>query len=142
MTKHAWLFSFLIVAGCGSDTDLVCIDDLVTIGQGIYGELLNGCDTADCETSRASGMEVRVYDEDPTPPDPDDATDDGTTLVPLAVTKADGAGFYEVELLPGSYSVCTNVCTTTTVSPDDAPQRLDWASGPGGGRWYVGSCSP
>lgn len=120
-----------------------CVADRVTVEHGVYGQLLNGCDTEDCTASYAVGLEVRIYDGDPTPADgPQDqgSYDGGTDLVPIARTTSSDRGFYEVALEPGSYFLCTNSCTELTVPEAPGVTRIDWASGPGGGNWWVAEC--
>ena len=46
---------------------------------------------------------------------------------------ADRDGFYEIELRPGDYTLCTYSCTE--VSVPSGVVRYDWISGPGGGEW-------
>lgn len=130
---------------CGEKEDLnTCIEDRATIQQGVYGQFLNGCDTEDCTLSYAVGMELRVYDANPTPADgPQDQGiyDTGTDLTPMKRTNSSSEGFYEIAVSPGTYYFCTNNCTQIMLSASPSRIRQDWASGPGGGNWWPGSCS-
>jgi hypothetical protein len=132
-------------AACGTTEELNrCIDDRVTIQHGVYGQLINGCDTEDCTASYAVGMELRVYDADPTPVNGTQGQgtyDTGTTLTPIKRTSAGAEGFYEIALAPATYYLCTNSCAQLVLLASASRVRLDWASGPGGGYWWEGACS-
>lgn len=107
----------LVVCGCGLDRN---IDGKVTIDQGVYGQLITGCDTSGCQDQPAAGEHVVVY-----------AASQSSTY---ASADADTDGFYEIALPAGDYTLCTYSCTEITV-PDRSTVRYDWTSGPGGGRW-------
>jgi hypothetical protein len=128
----------LAAIGCGNGLSR-CIDDRVTIEQGIYGQLVSGCDTPDCSPSYAVGLSLRVYDSDPTPATgpPGNAViyDEGTTLTPIARVASGGEGFYEIALPAGTYYFCANSCARINLSASPPRVRYDWTSGPGGGFW-------
>jgi hypothetical protein len=106
----------LVVCGCGLDRN---IEGKVTISQGVYGQLVDGCDTTGCQDQPASGEQVTVYA--------------ASASSRYASATADGDGFYEIELEAGDYTLCTYSCTE--VSVPDGLVRYDWTSGPGGGHW-------
>jgi hypothetical protein len=108
----------LLVCGCGLDRN---IEGKVTIQQGIYGQLVEGCDTSGCEDQPASGESVTVYA--------------ASASYSYASATADGDGFYEIELPAGDYTVCTYSCTQVSVPTGIV--RYDWTSGPGGGQWKL-----
>jgi hypothetical protein len=107
----------LVLFGCGLDRN---IEGRVTIQQGVYGQLVQGCDSSGCQDQPAAGEHVVVY-----------AASQSSVY---ASADADGDGFYQVELPAGDYTLCTYSCTEISV-PDHALVRYDWTSGPGGGRW-------
>ena len=107
----------VLVCGCGLDRN---IDGKVTIEQGVYGQLIEGCDSSGCQDQPAAGEHVVVY-----------AASQSTVF---ASADADGDGFYEIALPAGDYTLCTYSCTQITV-PDQSVVRYDWTSGPGGGHW-------
>jgi hypothetical protein len=107
----------LAVCGCGLDRN---IDGKVTIEQGVYGQLVSGCDSSGCQDQPASGEHVVVY-----------AASQSATF---ASADADGDGFYQIALPAGDYTLCTYSCTEISV-PDRSTVRYDWTSGPGGGKW-------
>jgi hypothetical protein len=106
-----------LVSACGLDRN---IENKVTIDQGVYGLLIEGCDTSGCQDQPAAGTEVLVYA----------AGQNGAA----ATTTSDTDGVYQIPLPPGDYMLCTYNCTTITV-PDAARVRYDWTSGQGGGDW-------
>ena len=113
-----YLLMVAVVGACGSvDTD---IEDQITIDQGVYGLLISGCDTAGCQDQPAAGEYVVVYA----------AGANG----PLLRVTSDSDGVYQMNLVAGDYTLCTNSCTTVTVRANEKV-RYDWVSGPGGGRW-------
>ena len=107
----------LLVAGCGLDRN---IEGKVTISQGVYGQLVEGCDTSGCQDQPASGEHVVVY-----------AASESTTF---ASADSDDDGVYQIELPGGDYTLCTYSCTPISV-PESSLVRYDWTSGPGGGHW-------
>lgn len=132
-------------SACGSNQEIRnCIEGRTTIQRGVYGQLLNGCDTEDCTVSYAVGMELRVYDANPTSaagPQYQGIYDSGTTLAPIKRTTSGTEGFYEIALTPGTYYLCTNSCAQVVLSAAEPRIRRDWASGPGGGNWWTGACT-
>jgi hypothetical protein len=141
---HLAMTMLVGTAACGFQEELnSCIDDRATIEQGVYGQLLNGCDTDDCTWSYAVGMGVRVYDANPTPasgPQDQGIYDTGTGLTPISRTTSGVEGFYELALSPATYYLCTNNCSEVILSALQPRIRSDWASGPDGGIWWAGSC--
>ena len=99
------LFAF----GCGVDR----IEDRVTIGQGVYGQLTT-------PNGPANGDIVTVYA----------AGDTGA----FAMSTSDSDGVYQIDLPDGDYTLCTSSCTPIA-TPASATVRYDWADGPGGGHW-------
>jgi hypothetical protein len=132
---------------CVTDPEEVnrCIDERATSPQGVYGQLIHGCDTPDCSASYAVGKELRVYDADPTPSNHQDPGihDSGTTLRPILRAMSVTQGFYEITLGHGTHYLCTFTfkCTQVVLSSDQPRIRQDLVSGPGGGRWSAGACS-
>lgn len=98
--------------------------------QGLYGQLWRGCDTSGCDDAYDANEAVAIFR--------DAAMAD---LVDTATS--DRIGRYEVELAPGTYTICTYSCTTIEVGAD-VVVRADWISGPGGGEWCdeSGQCRP
>ncbi len=136
-------FAACVHPGDESDDFDYCVENELRIDRGLYGQLFNGCDTEDCTGSYAPDMEVRIYDQDPTPPDApeeDGLFDWGTTLDPIARTESRELGMYEVRLEPGVYFACTNSCDHIDMSSGASFTRRDWASGPGGGNWWTAEC--
>jgi hypothetical protein len=115
------------LSGCGSAGEAPDADALVTITQGVYGELGNGCDTPDCTPSASSGRTVDLLAEAPM---------NGMTPAILKSTQSDGTGFYQLEVDPGTYflSIGEGVNGTEVTVPKGLV-RCDWESGPGGGFW-------
>jgi hypothetical protein len=109
----------LFLVGCGDGVDRD-IEGQITIGQGVYGLLISGCDTADCQDKPAAGEMVMVYSP-------------GENVVHASV-RSDRTGVYQIVLEPGDYTLCTYACTPITVRAADRV-RYDWISGPGGGHW-------
>jgi hypothetical protein len=105
----------LAVCGCGLDRN---IDGKVTIDQGVYGQLVQSCDAADCQDQPATGEHVVVYA--------------ASQSQAYASTDTDGDGFYQIMLPAGNYTLCTYSCTAIAVA---GVVRYDWTSGPGGGKW-------
>lgn len=112
-----YLLFALLVCGCGLDRN---VEGKVTIDQGVYGQLVQGCDTSGCQDQPASHEHVVVY-----------AASNSDIF---ASADTDGDGFYEIALPAGDYTICTYSCTEISV-PDRSTIRYDWTSGPGGGVW-------
>jgi hypothetical protein len=113
-----FLVAAALACGCGLDRN---IEDSVTIQQGVYGQLVTGCDTGDCRDQPATDQRVMVQAP-------------GQSVGPFAETTSDGNGVYQLELPVGDYTLCTFSCTPITV-PGHTIVRFDWTSGPGGGHW-------
>jgi hypothetical protein len=111
------LFALLVAGGCGLDRN---IEGKVTIQQGVYGQLVRGCDTSGCQDQADSDEHVVVY-----------AASESSAF---ATADSDGDGVYQIDLPPGDYTLCTYSCTPINV-PGQTVVRYDWTSGPGGGHW-------
>jgi hypothetical protein len=96
------------------------VEDRLTISSGIYGQTTSLDDVGDHSPEYMS-MELTV-----TP-----SSDDGARV---STVRSDEAGFFESELLPGSYSICTTFgrCADFDVQPGQCV-RLDYEFGPGPG---------
>lgn len=92
----------------------------MTIQQGVYGQLIQGCDTSGCQDQPDGGEHVVVY-----------AASQSSAF---ASADSDGDGVYQIELPDGDYTLCTYSCTPISV-PAQSTVRYDWTSGPGGGLW-------
>ncbi len=112
-----YLLFVLVLGGCGLDRN---IEGKVTIDQGVYGLLVQGCDTSGCQDQPAGGEHVTVYA----------ASGNGA----FATADSDSDGIYQISLPGGDYALCTYSCTQISV-PAAATVRYDWTSGPGGGNW-------
>jgi hypothetical protein len=106
----------LAASACGLDRD---IEAKVKIEQGVYGLLIEKCDTAGCTDQPAANADVEVYA----------AGKNGS----YATTKSDLDGIFQIVLPAGDYTLCTSGCTPIAVPAGRV--RYDWTSGPGGGRW-------
>jgi hypothetical protein len=123
----------LVLTGCGSGID-TRVEDRVTISRGLYGQLIGGCDTPNCQERYLVGGEVAVY--------PVGQAHDETA--PSATAVSDEHGFYQIALDPGAWAACTRygtgdqarvgVCTEVQIG--DGLVRKNHATGPGGGLWY------
>lgn len=136
--KKLLVLGVLATVGCGSD-GFPNIEGRQTITQGLYGQLINGCDTQDCRISPAEGTPVFVFGARPTK----------ATQSFLATTSSIQDGLFQLELPAATYTLCRGYfndqpsvmkyafgpCVETTVVTQ---QRHDWASGPGGGHWHPG----
>lgn len=136
--RTALMIAALGMAACATQ-HLPDIEGQETISQGVYGQLVNGCDTPDCSASVAAGTPVFVFDERP----------DANTQAFSAMASSNGEGLYQVSLAAGTYSLCRGYfndqpsvmkyffgpCVEVTVG---TKVRRDWASGPGGGHWSGG----
>ena len=107
----------LLVGGCGLDRN---IEGKVTIQEGVYGQLVQGCDTSGCLDQPDSDEHVVVY-----------AASQSSAY---ANADSDDDGIYQIELPGGDYTLCTYSCTPISV-PEQTLVRYDWTSGPGGGHW-------
>ncbi len=123
--KLRWVGLALVLgaAGCGDDGIDRDVEDLVTITQGIYGQVTSTNDVGDVETRYLPGFEIDVFPVPPIFPAPDDEHG-----VPVATTESGARAFYEVALDPGDYVVCTffGRCIDITVL-EGALMRLDYS---------------
>lgn len=139
----------LLVAGllaCGEENPSLdtCVQDRVTIEQGIYGQIIDSCDTEDCTMTYAAGREIRVYDKDPTPPDqpPEWGLSDQQTMeTPIRKVTSVEEGFYQVPLETGVYYVCAIRCERMAITSTEPLARWDCCSAPGGDWWQGAECS-
>jgi hypothetical protein len=121
------------VAGCSSDggpSPADCLNVVPTVSTGIYGCVTQTNDVGtggEVDPKVLPGFSVQVFQEQP-PPTPDDG------LLPLAVTKSDGLGFFELRLAPGSYWLCTSFrrCSAVAVVAS-TPLRANYDFGEGSG---------
>jgi hypothetical protein len=113
--------------GCGSTQPaLPDADKLVTIQQGVYGITTSQDDTgSDNPVLPMRGFSILVYEEVP----PLVIGQDGLFVVPppLAETRSDESGFYQLELDAGRYVICTSFlrCVWLDV-PTNQRVRLDY----------------
>jgi hypothetical protein len=106
------------LAACASPK----VDDWVSIDQGVYGKLVSGCDTSNCEDSAFSDEMIYVNT-------PGNATQ-------IKTTKSNDDGYYEVALDPGAYSMCLYGTSCADVEIVAGKRvRFDFLAGPGGGMW-------
>ncbi len=123
-------FSLAALPGCGDSTDPDS-SFTPTISQGVWGKLVNGCDTSDCQSSPASGMNVQVLTTQPMM---------GSTPMSIASATSNDEGYYEITVDPGDYFLYLNANVGwTAVTIGQGLSECDWISGPGGGNW---ECSP
>ncbi len=129
-----WLPSLALAAVLGCDHQGGGIDrhveDLVTIDQGIYGQVTSVNDVGAPDTAYVPAFPVSVF---PVP--------DGIVLgspIASAETGPD-RGFYQVALDAGDWVVCdwARRCVTASVGPAQR-LRLDYEIGPGPG-WSNGT---
>jgi hypothetical protein len=129
--RPSLLLLSLVALGCGSSA-VPDIEDRVTITQGIYGQLIGGCDTTGCVERPLDYGDVAAFAE-PVPSGP-------VTLTAVAQTTVDDAGFFELTLPPGTHYLAwitdgaVHTSTTRIVVPTGRA-RWDFTSGPGGGIW-------
>lgn len=126
------------LAACGRDDHHGIdrhVEDLVTIDHGVYGQATYVDDVGDpaAATSYLPGFGIEVY---PLPL--------SVTLGAAVATTASRAdrGFYQLELGPGDYVVCTQFhrCVAITLA-DGARTRLDYEMSVGPG-WSAGTPWP
>ncbi len=127
--------SFLVAAACGSRTETIDrhVEDLVTIDQGIYGQITQLDDVGEHRPSYLPGFGVYVY-----------AVPPGTELgEPVAGTSSEASrGFYEVALPTGDHLACTSFqrCVVLTLAQGER-LRLDYEFSVGPG-WSTGAVWP
>ena len=95
-----------------------------TITQGVWGWIVAGCDTEDCDSSRVEGATVAAA--------PIDATSG-----PGGSSITDENGMYQITLTPGKYRLSRPGVSvaTTDVTIKTGLTQCTWISGPGGGNW-------
>lgn len=106
-----------LFSACGLDRN---IESKVTIKQGVYGLLVEGCQASGCQDQPAANHPVIIYT----------AGQSGT----YATETSDVDGVYQIDLPVGDYTLCTSACTPISI-PTESKVRYDWTSGPGGGHW-------
>lgn len=114
----------LLLTGCGINDD---VSAQLTIVNGVYGQLLAGCDTPTCGGGYSSGVSVSLASSLP---------DGGVAAA--GSTTTDGQGFYQLAADAGAYRLCAyagGVCTEVVLP--EGRLRVDHTSGPGGGIWRV-----
>ena len=117
-----------------------CVTGLVTIQQGVCGQLIQSCDTCGCEIRYAAPAEVRVYDQQPGEEGYGHIAETNTSLTPIGRVESDARGFFELGLAPGEYYLCTDgSCARAIVSGDTPVVRRDYASGGPGSFWWDAS---
>jgi hypothetical protein len=118
------------------------IERLRSTQQGVYGQLVNGCDIASCSASYAPpGRGVAALKKEP---------DFNQEVIAIAVAQSGERGFFELNLPPGEYVLCGgNVVSAKdnrfsrwgaclTLSLRMGAERHDWWTGPAGGLWLPG----
>jgi hypothetical protein len=114
------------------------VERLITVCAGVYGQLVEGCDTPDCCDTVIGNANwgVGVFASLP---------ESGEDAFPLAFAAPITDGLYQLALVEGSYVLCTGElvggfrmhvegsCTNEVIGK--GLTRIDWTSGPGGGRW-------
>lgn len=128
------LLSVTVVAcGGGLDRD---VDKLATIKQGVYGQLLAGCDTAGCTPKYLPSRSVGLFDQAP-------VRDGGVYPAPLVQLSSGERGFYEISVDAGTFYLAigepdranggTSWFSSSSIRVPVGVARIDWESGPGGG---------
>ncbi len=135
MRLHALPLFCLTALACGGlDKE---IDGLATVKQGLYGQLLTGCDTPSCTPTYLPPRPVGLFGVAP-------VRDGGVYPAPLAQTTSRDKGFYELAADAGTYylaigqsEAATGVSwfASSSVRVPVGVTRIDWESGPGGGRF-------
>jgi hypothetical protein len=117
-----------------------CVTGLVTIQQGVCGQLIQSCDVCGCEVNYAAPAEVRVYDQQPGEEGYGHIAETDTSLTPIGRVTSDARGFFQLSLPPGEYYLCTNgSCARAIVSSGAPVVRRDYASGGPGSFWWDAS---
>jgi hypothetical protein len=128
------LVGVIAATGCGSSQPaLPDADKLVTIEQGVYGITTSQNDVgSDNPVLPIGGFSILVYDY--VPPLSLDPSSPPVVPPPLAETRSDQSGFYQLALDAGRYVFCTSFlrCVWLDV-PANQPTRLDYyfSVGPG-----------
>ena len=119
------------MASCGGDTasdDIAACDrQQPAIAHGVYGCITASDDVGEPSVEALPGFSIQIFAAKP-PPTPDDG------LEPDAEAHSGKTGFYQLELEPGSYWICTSFrrCAPFDV-PSGAPLRKDYDFGEGPG---------
>jgi hypothetical protein len=127
--------SALAASACGDEERTLDrhVEDLVTIDQGVYGQITSVSDVGPSAADYLPGFTVEVYVVPV-------GTERGT---PVASTASEASrGFYKVSLSAGDHLVCTasGSCVVVTLAAGEV-LRLDYESGPGPG-WSRGTSWP
>jgi len=140
------IYRFIVgVAFAGCTESAKDVEDVVTIGQGVYGVLSSSSDVAGVPSQTTPDQPVAVYRLMTAP------ELSGTTT-------SNPDGVYEQQLLPGRYELCVNdanpdsiydqwlhncagACTFVEIS-DGSRVRADWAANLSGGWWSTGDHCP
>jgi hypothetical protein len=128
MNAKLSIAALLTAAACGAQHDLqTCQERSATIETGVFGCTTSTNDVGDVTTQVLPNFEVQIFVEMP-PPTPDDG------LTPARKTRSDESGFYQIELSPGIYWICTTFrrCGELTI-PAGKPVEKDYDFGPGPG---------
>ena len=136
MTKRCgWLVVSMLAASptaCGGERSPTeeCLELKPGTASGVYGCATSINDVGrDRKPQVLADFGVQVFAEEP-PRTPNDG------LTPLASTKSNSLGFYELALAPGSYSLCTTdrSCTAIEIRANE-PLRKNYLSSFGGAGW-------
>lgn len=120
------LFASLAFAACTVD-----IDSLVTIDQGLYGQVREACSEADCVGAPRANAPVAWFVTNP-------LKRDGGVQVPGSETRTNASGFFELTLDAGTQGYLTigsdakNPTLWFTATQERVPRgigRIDWQSG-------------
>jgi len=136
-SSSALVLGLAMALGCGSgQPELPHADKLVTIQQGVYGITTSQDDVGDNPVLPMGDFAILVYGDAP----PLSVGPNGAPIVPppLAETRSDESGFYQLELDAGRYVFCTSFlrCVWLDV-PAGRPVRLDYEYSVGSG-WSQG----
>lgn len=127
--------------GCGGGADRKAgavadgidgrVEDLVTIRKGLYGQVTSVDDVGEPQPEYLPGFGIDVF---PVP--------DGTELgSPIAHAASVSRGFYEIELSPSEYVVCSSFRRCVRLALGDELHRLDYEFSVGPG-WSAGTSWP
>jgi len=127
-----------MLAGCsGPATSIANPDDHVTIQQGVYGSTTHHDDVGDHPETSLPNFAVLVFDHLPAR-DAAATAPTFTTEKPLAETKSDASGFYQIALEPKKYVFCSTFgrCVSLEIRAHER-KRLDYSFSVGPG-WSTG----
>ncbi len=114
--------------GCGGRSVDPHVEDLVTIRTGIYGQVTSVNDVGDTDSDYVRDFGVDVFQVPA-------ATELGA---PIAHTASAGRGFYQLEIEPADYVVCSAFRRCVRITVGDQPLRLDYEISVGPG-WSTGT---